>query len=180
MINNKMSFVPPKEYRDFYSRLYNADNIHAELDKHYREKRKEYKIGYSKFIMNFLKYLTWTIKGTMIKDYPKSKIEKVLDISGFELNKDAPFKDINSSLKFKPVSHKTLKIFAIVATYFNTDAPELIPETGKVLPLVESMISFYNDKQTAKGGFGLVLGIDCKHYPFVIGKNNKRVYLTHM
>lgn len=174
-----MSFASPKTYRDFYSELYQSSDIHATLNKHYIDNRKNIGIPYSKFIMNFLKYLTWNLKATLVKDFPKSKIERVYDINGFEVQKGSQFKTLNDPFKFRPINQKTLKILGITSTYYNTDAPELIPETGNVLPLVEDIIQFFNKKQEAKGGFGLVLGINCKNKPFILNRQGKKVYLKN-
>lgn len=173
-----MSFVAPKVYRDFYSALYSGKDIHEELNKHYNKNRKTLGIPYSNFIINFLKYLIWNLKATVIKDFPRAKIERVFDITGFELDKKSQFKTLNDPFKFRPISNKSLKILAITTAYYNTDAPEIIPETGRVLPLVEEIYNHFNKNKEATGGFGLVLGINCKHTPFILAKNGKRLYFN--
>lgn len=173
-----MSFVQPKAYREFYEQLYSAEDIHSALLKHYKETRKSMPIPYSVFIMNFIKYLVWNLKGTAMKDFPRTKIPSMLKLKGFELMKNVPYEAVSDPFKFRPIGEKSLKILAIISTYYNTDAPELIPETGSVLPLVEDMFKFYNKKQEQKGAFGLVLGIVCKHNPYIIGKNGPRTFIT--
>ena len=173
-----MNFVQPKAYRDFYAQLYSAKDIHSELIKHYNEARKTMLIPYSVFIMNFIKYLVWNIKGTIIKDFPRTKIPSMLKLKGFELMKNVPYEAVSDPFKFRPIGQKALKILAIISTYYNTDATEIIQETGSILPLVEDMFNFYNKKQEQKGAFGLVLGIVCKHNPYIIGKNGPRTYIT--
>lgn len=170
-----MSFVNPKQYRDFYTELYNSNNIHNTLNNHYINNRKTIGIPYSKFIMKFIKYLVWNIKeSNMLNKFPDYKIKNLLDINGFEIKKGEQSKNINDPFKFRPINKKSLTILGIVTTYYNTDAPELIPETGKLLFLVEEMIQYYNKNTT---GFGLVLGIDCKHLPFIHDRNGKKIYL---
>lgn len=172
-----MAFVNPKQYRDFYTELYNSDNIHSSLNDHYMKNRKTLGIPYSKFIMKFIKYLIWNIKETsMLTKFPEHKIKSILDISGFEIKKGDSSKTLNDPFKFRPINKKSLTILGIITTYYNTDAPEIIPETGKLLFLVEEMIQYYNKNTT---GFGLVLGINCKHLPFVFDRNGKRVYLKN-
>lgn len=158
-----MTFVAPKVYRDFYTTLYNADNIHDELIKHYSQNRKTMEISYTKFVMNFLKYLTWNIKNKLVKDFPRSKIEKTFPLKGFELNKESQFKTINKSFDFRPINDKSFKILGITTVYYNTDAPELIPETGGVLILFEEMLNFYNKKKLNEGSFGIIVKVNSKN-----------------
>ena len=158
-----MTFVTPRVYREFYTDLYNSENIHDTLLEHYRNNRKTIGISYNKFVMNFLKYLTWNIKNKLVKDYPRSKIEKVFPLSGFELNKESQFKTINNSFNFSPMSDKSFKILGITSVYYNTDAPELIPETGGVLILFEDILNFYNKKKLNKGEFGIIVKVNSKN-----------------
>lgn len=170
-----MSFANPKQYREFYSELYSSDNIHNALHEHYIKNRKTIGIPYSNFIMKFIKYLIWNIKeSNLINSLPYSKIKNIIDINGFEVKKGMQQKTLNDPFKFRPINKKSLTILGIISTYYNTDAPEIIPETGHILPVVEDIIQSYNKNTT---GFGLVLGINCKHAPFITNKNGRRIYI---
>lgn len=171
-----MAYVNPKQYREFYNELYNSDNIHKTLDEHYIKNKKIFSIPYSKFILKFIKYLVWNINNSnIVNNIQDSKVIKAVgDIKDFEVKKGVQSKILNDPFKFRPINKKSLTILGIITTFYNTDATEIIPETGKMLQLVEYIFNSYNENTS---GFGLVLGINCKHTPFIIDKNGKRIYI---
>lgn len=137
-------------FKEYYKEFRDSKDLVKTLVKYDRPDNVEQ-------IRRFMKYLVWNmvidLKALGIKT--KFSIPPELKLRDHELNKSKKYLDLRPDLKVK-TDGLSYFILNHMLMFFNTDAINLIPLTGKLLPVSEELRKYY-----PSASFGLVLGINC-------------------
>ena len=124
-------------FKDYYKEFYNSNDILLTLVKYDKAENVTQ-------LKRFIKYLVWNmiidLKGMGVK--AKFTIPPELKLYDNELNKNKKYLDLRTDLKIK-TDTKSFNILQNMVMFYNTDAMNIIPLTGKILPVTEELRKYY-------------------------------------